>query len=80
MVEMELLAHRGLWQEPAEKNSRIAFERAFQAGFGVETDLRDHGGTVVISHDPPGTTAEPELAFEQFLRLTVFMTRPERLH
>ena len=69
MVEMEHLAHRGLWQEPAEKNSRIAFERAFQAGLGVETDLRDHGGTVVISHDPPGTTPEPEMTFEQFLHL-----------
>jgi hypothetical protein len=69
MIEMERLAHRGLWNEAAEKNSRVAFERAFAAGFGVETDLRDHAGTVVISHDPPGGATEPEMSFEDFLAL-----------
>ncbi|WP_182864764.1 hypothetical protein [Stieleria mannarensis] len=66
---MERLAHRGLWTEPREKNRRVAFERAFAAGFGVETDLRDHNGTVVISHDPPGGATQPELTFEEFLAL-----------
>ena len=69
MVEMECLAHRGLWNEPAEKNSLVAFQRALQAGFGIETDLRDHAGTVVISHDPPGGGCEPELTFEEFLQI-----------
>ena len=48
----------------------LRFERAFRSGYGIETDLRDHGGSIVISHDPPGTDGrEPELTFEQFLCL-----------
>ena len=50
---MQILAHRGFWKVPEEKNSRTALERAFAAGFGVETDIRDQTGTLVISHDPP---------------------------
>ncbi len=50
---MIILAHRGWWLEPSEKNSRQALTRAFDAGYGVETDLRDHNGEVVVSHDPP---------------------------
>lgn len=50
---MIILAHRGWWLEPSEKNSRQALTRAFDAGFGVETDLRDLDGEVVVSHDPP---------------------------
>lgn len=50
---MIILAHRGWWLEPSEKNSRQALARAFEAGYGVETDLRDHDGEVVVSHDPP---------------------------
>lgn len=50
---MLFLAHRGWWTVPSEKNTREAFERAFRQGYGIETDLRDHNGHVVISHDPP---------------------------
>lgn len=50
---MEILAHRGWWLDPAEKNSKAAFRRALDAGFGIETDVRDHDGALVISHDPP---------------------------
>jgi len=50
---MIILAHRGLWQSPAEKNSRAALRRALEDGFGVETDIRDRAGQLVISHDPP---------------------------
>ncbi len=51
---MNLLAHRGFWRDPAEKNGRAAFERALSEGYGIETDVRDMNGTVVISHEPPG--------------------------
>jgi len=27
--------------------------RALRAGFGIETDIRDRGGKIVVSHDPP---------------------------
>jgi glycerophosphoryl diester phosphodiesterase len=46
-----ILSHRGYWKESAEKNTRISFERSFSMGFGTETDLRDSGSKIVISHD-----------------------------
>lgn len=48
---MQILAHRGFWKIAEEKNSKTAFERAFDAGFGIETDLRDKDGEIVIAHD-----------------------------
>lgn len=58
---MIILAHRGWWLDPSEKNSRLAITRAFDAGFGVETDLRDLDGEVVVSHDPPTGTGHMTL-------------------
>lgn len=52
---MLYLAHRGLWQSPCQKNSKEALQSAFDLGFGVETDIRDKDGYLVVSHDPPGT-------------------------
>jgi len=46
-----ILSHRGYWLSEAEKNSTVAFERSFELGFGVETDIRDYQGELVISHD-----------------------------
>lgn len=50
---IKILAHRGFWKEETEKNTKIAFERAFNSGFGIETDLRDIKGEIVISHNMP---------------------------
>lgn len=50
---IEILSHRGLWRESDQKNSMEAFHLAFAEGFGVETDVRDCCGRLVISHDPP---------------------------
>lgn len=50
---MKILAHRGWWIEPAEKNTEAAFRRAFENGFGVETDTRDLDGVLKIAHDMP---------------------------
>lgn len=58
-----ILAHRGLWREPAERNSLAALEAALAESFGVETDVRDLGGQLVISHDPPGPGTLPLAAF-----------------
>ena len=52
MYSSSILAHRGWWLDPSEKNSPLALERALEAGFGIETDFRDLDGRVVISHDP----------------------------
>ncbi len=50
---MRILAHRGYWLNTKEMNSSVAFERALELGFGIETDLRDANGKLVISHDMP---------------------------
>jgi hypothetical protein len=51
---MDILAHRGLWTEPAEQNALDACTEAWRAGFGIETDIRDRPGELIVSHDPPG--------------------------
>ncbi len=63
---MLILSHRGYWQSPEERNSPAAFERSFAAGFGLETDVRDQGGRLIVSHDPP---AGENLALSEFLRI-----------
>jgi glycerophosphoryl diester phosphodiesterase len=63
---MEVLSHRGWWLEQSQKNTLAAFERSFEAGFGVETDVRDLGGSLVVSHDPPRDGCD---GFDALLRL-----------
>ncbi len=50
---MNLLAHRGIWKKSDEKNSIQALLASFDLGIGIETDVRDCDGALVISHDPP---------------------------
>jgi hypothetical protein len=54
---MIVLSHRGYWKEPQEKNRPVAFRRSFDLGIGTETDIRDHDGVLVISHDMADGTA-----------------------
>lgn len=63
---MRVLSHRGWWETLSEKNTVSAFTRSFEAGFGVETDLRDAAGVLLVSHDPP---VGGELQFVEFLGL-----------
>ncbi len=64
---MKILAHRGWWKTAEEKNSETAFRRAFDSGFGVETDVRDQDGALKISHDMP--RGEGVMDFSYFLDL-----------
>ncbi|SCX99309.1 hypothetical protein SAMN02910370_00935 [Lachnospiraceae bacterium XPB1003] len=48
---MEILAHRGLWKKVNEKNSLDVLKAAFDKGYGIETDIRDYKGKLVISHN-----------------------------
>ncbi len=48
-----------MWSRVGEKNTLGAFARSFEAGFGVEVDVRDQSRTLVVSHDPPGPGALP---------------------
>lgn len=50
---MKIIAHRGFWKSESEKNTKKAIERALENGFGFETDFRDCGGKILISHNPP---------------------------
>jgi len=61
---MKFLAHRGLTKKSLEANSIAAFRRAWQAGFGIETDIRDYKGKLVISHDLANSSS-PD--FKKFL-------------
>ena len=54
-----ILAHRGFWEAPAERNTAAALRRALAAGFGLETDIRDLDGELVLSHDPPRAAQAP---------------------
>lgn len=58
---MKLLAHRGLWEDGSPKNSMAALCAAIDLGLGVETDLRDLDGSLVISHDPATQAAHVDL-------------------
>ncbi len=64
---MRILAHRGWWTEPSEKNTWQSFERAFSTGYGLETDVRDRDGTLVIAHDMP--RGQDHILFDDVLRL-----------
>ena len=50
---MIILAHRGFWKSKSERNNMVAFERSFTHKIGIETDIRDYKGKLVISHDIP---------------------------
>ena len=66
-IMMKIIAHRGKWSRTNEKNSRESFVRAFTDGYGIETDIRDCNGSIVISHDPPLTDDTNLLTFDDFL-------------
>jgi hypothetical protein len=53
MERINILAHRGCWDENNQPNSFEALKSALSAGFGIETDFRDCNGEIVVSHDPP---------------------------
>ena len=63
---MNIIAHRGYWKIRSEMNTNIAFERALDNGFGIETDIRDYCGELVISHDIPTSESQK---FDDFLKL-----------
>ncbi len=65
-ANMDILAHRGFWTKQEEHNTPFALSKAFDYGFGVETDLRDCDSKIVIAHDMP---RGHEIAFENLLDL-----------
>lgn len=72
---MIVISHRGFWLSAAEKNTRVAFDRSFNAGFGTETDVRDRNGQLVIAHDVP-TDDQTLMSFDDFLSLAKGLNQP----
>ena len=52
-LRSRIIAHRGLWDNVTGANSLKALTGALKEGFGIEADIRDRGGQIVLSHDPP---------------------------
>lgn len=50
---MHIISHRGFWKKRNEQNKISSFRRSFENLFGIETDIRDSQGEIVISHDLP---------------------------
>lgn len=49
---MKILCHRGYWKKEEEKNTLPAIKAAFESGRGIESDIRDCMGRLVVSHNP----------------------------
>lgn len=62
-MTLRILAHRGF--EPND-NSINGLMNGLRQGFGIETDVRDFNGEIVISHDAP-------MKFNQLLYLDDFL-------
>jgi len=64
---MKIIAHRGFWKMESEKNTELAIKRAVDNGYGFETDFRDFGGKILVSHNPPkGNELEAEEVFRLY--------------
>ena len=50
---INIISHRGFWNNQIKKNSFESFNKSLSLGFGIETDFRDFNGGLVISHDVP---------------------------
>lgn len=72
---MKIIAHRGVWKQDCEKNTLNALFQALNNGWGVETDIRDYGGKLVISHDMPMTdNITLDMLLQEYQRLNVTST------
>ena len=65
---MNIIAHRGYWLLPEEKNTLVAFDRALENNFGIETDVREYRGQLVLSHD---IADEASISFDELLEIYV---------
>ncbi len=64
---MDILAHRGKWEKEEDKNSLESLLLALNLNFGIETDIRDFDGKLVISHDVPNKDSMPlNVLFQEY--------------
>lgn len=63
--KLKIIAHRGFWKSKDEMNTRGAFSNAIKNNYGIETDVRDFCGELVISHEIP--RGREALTFDEFI-------------
>ena len=64
---INIIAHRGMWEKNTDnQNSEDSFSKALKNNFGIETDVRDYRGELVISHD---IATEKSMKFSDFIRI-----------
>ena len=49
---MKIICHRGLWSKSSEHNSLKACLEGAKYYDGIEVDLKNHNGKIVLSHNP----------------------------
>jgi len=69
METHNILAHRGVWKSKEEQNTPAAIQTALENGFGIEIDIRDHNGQIVVSHDVPLTNGDEFLTYAALCNL-----------
>ena len=69
LVKQRIFAHRGIWGPGCEGNSLQALDQAIRLGFSIETDIRDHLGSVVVSHDPVHANSD-RMCLDSLIALT----------
>ena len=67
ILKRNILSHRGYWKLEKEKNTFLAVERAIENGYGLEIDVRDYCGELIISHDVP--KSNEVFSFDKFLNI-----------
>ncbi len=72
---MQMLCHRGWSSSKEEENTLRAFSRAFEAGYGVEADIRDDGKQLIIAHDMQPTVTLTLAAF-----FALYAQQPNKVH
>ena len=78
MLSSSILSHRGFFSHSCEQNTLLAFKRAIDFGFGIETDLREHNGQLIICHDLLPINCSPIL-FSSLIKLLKFSSHPFKI-
>lgn len=48
---MNILGHRGIWADRSQQNTLESLTACVPLGYGIELDVRDRNGELVVSHD-----------------------------
>jgi hypothetical protein len=66
---MKIICHRGLWSKSSEHNSLKACLEGAKYYDGIEVDLKNHNGKIVLSHNPLAKNQQA-VQLESLLRKT----------